>query len=71
MEGAAMVADQLTEQQKQTLTRLNSLVAEIRKAEELPQATSTLLAVIAKTLVLQLAEKHNLEGRLLPFSNRP
>ena len=66
----------LTVEQRQTLAKVQALVGEINRADAyiaqnnpttIALATAQLLSVIAKALVLQLAESTKLGGRLLSF----
>jgi hypothetical protein len=67
------MASETTTHQKHLLTQLNTLVSSINKADALLKsgqstlANTQLLSVIARTLVMQLAERHELEGRLNLF----
>ncbi len=74
------MAGELNPEQKQRLERLQSLVSEVNKADSLINmnqandaasrtATAQLLSVIAKALILQIAEGEKLEMRLLPFKH--
>lgn len=71
--------EQMEEERKAFLTRLNVIVGDINQADSLvaqnnptavANATALLLSTIAKVMVLEAASAHRLNERLIPFARR-
>lgn len=74
---------QLDKDQTSFLSQLNQAVTQINQADELlelskpdttgvpaARATAMLLSAIARVLVIQTAEQHGMNNRLLPFTKK-